>query len=76
MNWELSEFFEQGGNIVLDADQQRVIMMIRHKLVKMRIPFMYETEAEYKARGKPGPWEPLLRLWRPLTRAEINTLGC
>jgi hypothetical protein len=79
MNWQLCDFFEVGGRMLLNEEQELSLLRVRHKLVAMRINFMYETREEYEARkkGRQGdPWEPLLRLWRGLTKEQLKVLGC
>jgi hypothetical protein len=78
MNWQLCDFFETGGQMLLDGDQELAILRMRRKLLTMRIPFAYETREEYEARKRRrgGTWTPALRLWRPLTRSEMKILGC
>lgn len=78
MNWQLCDFFEQGGHMMLDSDQELALLRVRHKLVAVHVPFAYETRDEYhtRKRGKGAPWEPRLRLWRGLTAEEMKVIGC
>ena len=77
MNWQLCDFFQQGGRMQLNADQEAALLRVRHKLVALHVPFMYETQDEFRARRSLHQrWEPLLRLWRPLTREEMKILAC
>ena len=65
--------------MLLTEEQELSLLKLRHRLVAMHVPFMYETQAEYKDRKRgreTQPWEPVLILWRPLTRVELNVLGC
>jgi hypothetical protein len=77
MNWQLCELFKVGGSALLNDDQELALLRVRHKLVAMRVPFMYETRDEYETRkGKGHLWEPLLRVWRGLSVQELNALRC